>query len=46
MIVEQRSYRVVPGGVPEYLQLDAPEGLANLGRPFGYCHTEVGPADR
>ncbi len=50
MIVEQRTYRVAPGKVPEYLKLYEQEGLAIqrpiLGRLFGYFHTEIGPLNR
>lgn len=47
MIVEQRTYKVQPGSVPEYLRTYEDEGLAlqlkHLGRLVGYFNTEIGP---
>jgi NIPSNAP len=46
MIVEERIYTLVSGGVSEYLRLYEAEGLAiqrqTLGRLVGYFSTEVG----
>lgn len=47
MIVEQRTYSLKIGAVPEYLKLYEGEGLAIqraiLGRMVGYFSTEIGP---
>lgn len=47
MIVEQRTYSLEIGAVPEYLSLYENEGLAIqrsiLGRMVGYFSTEIGP---
>lgn len=46
MIVEERSYVLHPGNVPEYLKLYAEEGIhiasPVLGRLIGYFQTEIG----
>lgn len=46
MIYEERSYRLKPGAVPQYLRLVEQEGIAiqqgHLGRLVGYFHTEIG----
>ena len=46
MIVEQRTYDIVPGKVPEYLELYRKLGievqLHHLGCLLGYYHTEFG----
>ena len=46
MIVEQRTYQLQIGKVPEYLALYEAEGLAvqrrHLGRLVGYFSTEIG----
>ncbi len=46
MIVEQRTYSLQIGAVPEYLKLYEEEGLAIqrpiLGRMVGYFSTEIG----
>lgn len=46
MIVEQRTYSLQIGAVPEYLRLYEEEGLAIqrpiLGRMVGYFSTEIG----
>ena len=46
MIVEQRTYTLKPGRVPEYLRLYEQEGLAvqsrHLGHPLGYYSSETG----
>ena len=46
MIVEERVYTLVPGGVPEYLRLYQEFGMEiqkpNLGHMVGYFHTEIG----
>lgn len=50
MIVEQRTYTLFPGKVPDYLALYEAEGLAIqepiLGHMVGYFSTEVGPLNR
>ena len=50
MIVEQRTYTLHPGKVPEYLDLYEREGYPIqepiLGHLFGYFSTEVGPLNR
>jgi hypothetical protein len=50
VIVEQRTYMLYPGKVPEYLALYEREGLAIqepiLGHLFGYFSTSVGPLNR
>ena len=47
MIVEQRTYTLLPGKVAEYLRAYAAEGmsvqLAHLGNMVGYYSTETGP---
>jgi NIPSNAP len=47
MIVEQRTYRLQPGSVRDYLQTYEQEGLPlqlkYLGRLIGYFHTDIGP---
>ncbi len=46
MIIEQRTYNIVPGKVPEYLELYRKFGievqLRHLGCLLGYYHTEFG----
>lgn len=46
MIIEQRTYILKPGKVPEYLRLYESEGLAIqktiLGRMVGYFTSEIG----
>ncbi|MFI0370577.1 NIPSNAP family protein [Actinomadura sp. 1N219] len=46
MIVEERNYTMVPGGVAEYLRLWEECGrasqVAHLGEPLGVYRTEVG----
>ncbi|MCG8690869.1 MAG: NIPSNAP family protein [Minwuiales bacterium] len=46
MIVEERVYTLVPGGVPEYLRLYQEFGMEIqkpiLGHMVGYFHTEIG----
>lgn len=46
MIVEQRVYHLLPGGVAEYKRLIETEGIAIqrpiLGRLIGYFSTEIG----
>ena len=46
MIVDERTYTIHAGKVPEFLALYEREGLAiqtsHLGQPFGYFITEVG----
>ena len=46
MIVEQRTYTLKPGLVPQYLALYESEGyaiqVAHLGPPVGYYHSESG----
>lgn len=46
MIVEQRTYTLKPGRVPQYLALYEAEGHAvqvgHLGPPVGYYHSESG----
>ena len=50
MIVEQRTYTLHPGKVPEYLRLYQAEGMAIqtriLGRMVGYFTTEIGPLNQ
>ena len=50
MIVEQRTYTLHPGNVPEYLRLYESEGMAIqtriLGRLVGYFTTEIGPLNQ
>ncbi len=50
MIVEQRTYTLHPGKVPEYLRLYESEGMAIqtriLGRMVGYFTTEIGPLNQ
>ena len=50
MIVEQRTYTLRPGTVPEYLEVYEREGLAVqepiLGHLVGYYSSEVGPLNR
>ncbi|HET6281143.1 MAG TPA: NIPSNAP family protein [Polyangia bacterium] len=47
MIVEQRTYTLLPGKLAEYLRAYAAEGMsiqvAHLGRMIGYYSTETGP---
>jgi hypothetical protein len=49
MLVEQRTYRLQPGQVQEYLRRYADEGLAlqqrHLGRLAGWYSTEIGDAN-
>tara|TARA_B110001454_G_scaffold209723_1_gene223492 strand:+ start:3939 stop:4277 length:339 start_codon:yes stop_codon:yes gene_type:complete len=46
MIVEQRIYDIVPGKIPEYLELYRTLGVEvqthHLGCLLGYYHTEIG----
>lgn len=46
MIIEQRTYTVHPGKVPEYLALYEKEGLSvqtrHLPKMLGYFYTEIG----
>ena len=46
MIIEQRTYTLYPGKVPEYLRLYEQEGLAIqgpiLGNLIGYFSTDIG----
>jgi len=50
MIVEQRTYTLHPGKVPEYMRLYQAEGLAIqqpiLGRLVGWYHTDFGPQNQ
>ncbi len=50
MIVEQRTYTLHPGKVPEYLRHYESEGMAIqtriLGRMVGYFTTEIGPLNQ
>ena len=50
MIVEQRTYTLHPGTVPEYLRHYQAEGLAIqrsiLGNMVGYFYTEIGPLNQ
>lgn len=50
MIVEQRTYTLVPGATAEYLEIYEREGLEIqrpiLGNLFGYFSSEVGPLNR
>lgn len=50
MIVEQRTYTLRPGTVPEYLRLYEEEGLAIqrpiLGQLVGYFFTDIGPLNQ
>lgn len=50
MIVEQRTYTLLAGKMPEYLRLYESEGLAIqtriLGRLVGYFTTEIGPLNQ
>ncbi len=50
MIVEQRTYTLHPGKVPEYLRNYESEGMAIqtriLGRMVGYFTTEIGPLNQ
>jgi hypothetical protein len=50
MIVEQRTYTLQPGTVPEYLRRYQEEGLAIqrpiLGNLVGYFSTEIGPLNQ
>lgn len=46
MIVDERTYTLVTGGLPEYMQLYEDEGKEvqwrHLGEPVGWFFTEVG----
>lgn len=50
MIVDQRTYTLHPGRVPEYLRLYEQEGLAIqepiLGNLIGYFYTDIGPLNQ
>jgi hypothetical protein len=47
MIVEERNYSMVPGGVPRYLERWRATGravqVAHLGEPLGVYTVEIGP---
>jgi hypothetical protein len=47
MIVEERNYVMVPGGVPRYLERWQAQGraaqVAHLGEPLGVYTVEIGP---
>lgn len=47
MIIEERTYDLKPGSLPEYVKLVQEEGIAiqrpYLGHLVGYFHTELGP---
>src|SRR4051794_41898488 len=47
MIVEERNYTMVPGGVPRYLDQWQASGravqVAHLGEPLGVYTVEIGP---
>ncbi|WP_271271117.1 NIPSNAP family protein [Aliamphritea hakodatensis] len=46
MIIEQRTYRLKPGAVPEFLRIYGSEGYelqkSLLKNPVGYYYTEIG----
>lgn len=48
-IVEMRTYKIVPGKIPDYFALYEREGMAvqesHLGRMLGYYATEIGPVN-
>jgi len=50
MIVEQRTYTLFPGKVPEYMKLYEEEGLAIqapiLGNLLGWYYTDFGPQNQ
>ncbi len=50
MIVEQRTYTLLPGATPEYMRLYADEGLAIqepiLGRLVGWYTSDFGPLNQ
>ena len=50
MIVEMRTYTLVPGGIATYFDLYAREGLAtqreHLGEMLGYYSTEIGSVNQ
>lgn len=47
MIYELRTYQLVPGGIPEYLELARTKILPWIGehgiKPLGFWRTEIGP---
>jgi NIPSNAP len=50
MLIEMRTYNLIPGKLSEFLRIYESEGMATqreiLGNMLGYFHTEIGPLNQ